>query len=154
MRYAITALLCLLFFTGTSLASPKVALVIGNGDYTSAPLENPVNNANDMSNLFIDLGFDVITETNATKRIIFRTIDNFTEKLEKAEIGLFYYAGHGKQINGINYLIPTKSYVNIGLDVETEGVDVNRVLGRMKHAGNGLNMVILDACRNNPFAHC
>lgn len=145
-------LLLLPGLVGTCFASKRVALVIGNGAYQAAPLKNPVNDARDMAAALQQLDFEVITALNASKREMITSIDRFAAKLRRSEIGLFYYAGHGMQINGRNYLIPVKVAVQSESDVEFESVDAGRVLGKMKHADNKLNVVVLDACRNNPFA--
>ena len=130
----------------------RVALVIGNSNYRTAKLANPVNDATDISAVLTDLNFDVITVTDANKRQMIKALDQFAQKLRKADFGLFYFAGHGMQINNRNYLIPLKATVQAESDVEFEAVDAGRILGRMRLAGNKLNVVILDACRNNPFA--
>lgn len=142
----------LTFFPASfSLASSRVALVIGNGTYSTAPLENPTNDAQDMASTLRKLGFEVIEKRNADKRQMIAAIDEFADYLENAEIGLFYYAGHGMQIRGQNYLIPVEVTVNSESDVEFEAVNAARVLGKMRQANTKLNVVILDACRNNPF---
>ncbi len=130
----------------------RIALVIGNGDYKSSPLRNPVNDAQDMTEALRGLGFDVIHRKNANKRTMVSAINEFGRKLRSADVGLFYYAGHGMQVNGRNYLIPVGSQVESESDVEFESVDVGRLLGKMEDAESKINIVILDACRNNPFA--
>ena len=81
-----------------------------------------------------------------------RAIWDFGERLRKGGVGLFYFAGHGVQVRGDNYLIPLKARIQGEPDVELEGVRVTRVMAEMDKANNGMNLVILDACRNNPFA--
>ena len=130
----------------------KVALVIGNGKYDFAPLKNPVNDANDFSRALKNLGFDVILVKDGNKGAMLKAIDRFGNRLKTAKVGLFYFAGHGVQVNGRNYLIPVSANVEVERDVELEGVDAWRVLGRMEDARTDVNVVILDACRNNPFA--
>jgi hypothetical protein len=98
------------------------------------------------------LGFEVIHEANANKRKLVEAIDTFGQKLPKADIGLFYFAGHGVQVDGRNYLIPVGAHVTVERDVEFEAVAAERVLGQMEAAGNRVNIVMLDACRNNPYA--
>lgn len=130
----------------------RVALVIGNGAYKNSPLRNPTNDARDMSAALTDKGFQVIQLLNADRRGMIDGIRRFGNELKKGGVGLFYYAGHGMQVNGRNYLIPVKATIDIENDIPLESVDVNRVLGYMDQAGNELNVVILDACRDNPFA--
>jgi hypothetical protein len=130
----------------------RTALVIGNGDYRNSPLRNPVNDAKAMADILADLGFYVIKGENLTQNRMKRQIDRFGKKIEQGGVGLFYYAGHGMQVKGYNYLIPVDENIQQEVDIEFEAVRVDRVLSKMDTAGNRLNIVILDACRNNPFA--
>ena len=138
-----------------SVAKPeqmrRVALVIGNGSYQHAPkLNNPLNDARDMATLLRSFGFDVIAGEDLSADGMKRLIQEFGEKLSQGQsVGLFYYAGHGAQINGNNYLIPTEANILREKTIEFDAVDVGRVLAEMD--GNSFNIVILDACRNNPF---
>ncbi|MCG8533218.1 MAG: SUMF1/EgtB/PvdO family nonheme iron enzyme [Desulfovibrionales bacterium] len=129
----------------------KLALVIGNGAYENAPLANPKNDAVDMAQALKGIGFDVIFHTNEDKRGMVTAIREFGERLARADIGLFYYAGHGMQIHGTNYLIPLETDIQRDFEVEYEAVPVGMVLGQMEAANNPLNIVVLDACRDNPF---
>ncbi len=134
-------------------AERRLALVIGNGTYTNAPpLKNPPNDARDMAATLKTLGFDVTSGINIDQREMKRLIREFGQKLKAGGSGLFYYAGHGVQSNGRNYLIPVEADIQSEAEVEDSSVDVNLVLKYMDEAQNGLNIVILDACRNNPFA--
>lgn len=131
----------------------RIALVIGNGTYTKAPpLKNPPNDARDMAATLKELGFEVASGINVSQREMKSLIRDFGQKLKTGGSGLFYYAGHGVQSKGRNYLIPVEADIQSEVEVEDAGVDVNLVLGYMDDAQNGLNIVILDACRNNPFA--
>jgi len=130
----------------------RVALVIGNSAYQYAPLRNTYNDAEDMASSLNNLGFQVTEKLNASKRKIEEAINGFGRKLRKGGVGLFYFAGHGVQVNGINYLIPIGANIESEGDVKYEAVNANRVLSKMQDAGNPLNLVFLDACRNNPFA--
>ena len=131
----------------------RLALVIGNAGYKSAPLRNPVNDARAMTVTLRGLGFEVIALENANQSHMKRAIDEFGKKLrQQGGVGLFYYSGHGMQVKGRNYMIPVGAKVAGEADVEYEAVDAGRVLAKMDTAGNGMNIVILDACRNNPFA--
>lgn len=131
----------------------RVALVIGNSAYENAPLKNPVNDAQDMTQALRGLGFDVTFGENLNQNEMKRAIRAFGEKLRSdGGVGLFYYAGHGVQVKGVNYLIPVDTKVESEEEVEYEAVDAGFVLAQMESANNRLNIVILDACRNNPFA--
>ncbi len=135
-----------------SASDLRTALVIGNSTYENGPLRNPANDATDMAIMLKRLGFEVTLKTNATRRTMQSSISAFGKKLNSGGVGLFYYAGHGLQVKGRNYLIPVQALIESESDVEYEAVDAGRVLGKMEDAGNGFNIVILDACRNNPFA--
>lgn len=131
----------------------RTALVIGNGAYTNAPpLKNPPNDARDMAATLKTLGFDVISAIDINQRGMKRLIREFGQKLKGGGSGLFYYAGHGVQSKGRNYLIPIDADIQSEAEIEDSGVDLNLVLNSMDEAQNGLNLVILDACRDNPFA--
>ncbi len=135
-----------------STSSKRIALVIGNGAYTNAPpLKNPPNDARDMAATLKVLGFSVSSAIDADQRTMKRLIREFGLQLKGGGQGLFYYAGHGVQMRGRNYLIPANADITSETDVEDQAVDLNLVLGLMDEAQNGLNIVILDACRNNPF---
>jgi uncharacterized caspase-like protein len=135
-------------------AEPRVALVIGNSAYPSGPLRNPANDAELMADTLRKVGFDVIERRNADQLTMKRAIQEFGKRLEDAgpkAVGLFYYAGHGVQLSGRNYLIPTTANIEREGDVEIEAVSADWVIEQMRYARNALNIVILDACRNNPF---
>lgn len=130
----------------------RLALVIGNGSYTNAPtLKNPANDARDMAATLKLLGFEVLSGVNVSQREMKRLIREFGQQLKSGGNGLFYYAGHGVQTGGNNYIIPVDADISSEADVENWGVDISLVLNYMDEAQNGLNIVILDACRNNPF---
>ena len=130
----------------------RLALVIGNSAYESSPLKNPVNDATDMSTMLKKMGFEVISQLNANQKQMENAIRTFQGKLTKDSVGLFFYAGHGMQVGGVNYLVPVGAKIAQESDVKYETVDAGRVLDAMHTAGNPLNIVILDACRDNPFA--
>lgn len=131
----------------------RMALVIGNGAYANAPaLKNPANDAREMAATLKTLGFEVSSGVNLNQREMKRLIREFGQQLKAGGHGLFYYAGHGVQSRGHNYIIPVDANIQSEADVEDSGVDVNLVLSYMDDAQNGLNIVILDACRNNPFS--
>ena len=138
----------------SSTAEKRLALVIGNGAYKNTTLlENPANDATDMAKALETLGFEVLSGTNQSKKQIEVLIRQFGDKLAKqGGVGLFFYAGHGLQVNGNNYLIPVEADIPEQDEVEYAAVNLNFLLGKMDAAQNNLNIVILDACRNNPFA--
>ncbi len=136
----------------SSFASNRIALVIGNKDYKVSPLKNPVNDAKAMARVLRACDFEVIIKTNANHRTMERAIRDFGKKFDKGSTGLFYYAGHGMQVKGRNYLVPIGAQIESQGDVQFETVDAGLVLAKMEDARNSLNIVILDACRNNPFS--
>lgn len=137
----------------SSKAESRTALVIGNGSYADSPLKNPPNDATDVAQALKTLGFEVLSFTNLDQNAMKKAIREFGAKLRsKGGVGLFYYAGHGVQAKGKNYLIPVGATVNTEEEVEYESVEVGLVLAQMESANNNINIVILDACRNNPFA--
>ena len=130
----------------------RVALVIGNFSYTRiATLGNPGNDARDMAAALESSGFKVTLLLDANRKKMNQAIRDLGRSLQKGGVGLFYYAGHGVQVEGTNYLIPIGADINQEFEVQDEAVSTNRILGMMKSAGNSLNMVFLDACRNNPY---
>ena len=141
--------------SNTAFAEPRVALVIGNSAYETGPLRNPINDARIMAATLRDLGFDVIERLDVDQKAMKRAVGDFGDRLEvagKAAVGLFYYAGHGVQTEGINYMIPVKADIERERDVDIEAVSANAVLRTMAFAGNRVNIVVMDACRNNPYA--
>ena len=154
--YFVAAFLATAFIGNwASAAELRIALVIGNGGYETAPLNNPVNDARLMAATLRGVGFEVIERIDADQKAMKRAIQEFGERLEQAGqdgVGLFYFSGHGVQVGGVNYLIPIDTSINRESDVDIEAVSANAVLGTMEFARNRLNIVILDACRNNPYA--
>ncbi|QJB55623.1 caspase family protein [Pseudodesulfovibrio sp. zrk46] len=139
--------------SNTSMATgARYALVIGNSAYPNAPLKNPVNDARDVVRSLRQMGFTVIQKNNAGLREMEMAMNTFYSSLQRGGVGLFYYAGHGVQVGGSNYLVPVDARINSESDVKYECLDAGRILGKMEDAGNSMNIIILDACRNNPFA--
>jgi hypothetical protein len=129
-----------------------LALCIGNGNYLNVNmLSNPENDAMDMADALKSLGYTVMMYTNLNQADMKKAIDLFGNELKNYKVGLFFYAGHGIQAKGINYLIPVDASISGESDVEYTCVDAGRVLGKMESAGSSTNIVLLDACRNNPF---
>jgi uncharacterized caspase-like protein len=132
---------------------PRIALVIGNADYKSAPLKNPVNDARAISRALKEVGFEVILKENVSQQAFVAALREFGALLKNPEAtGLFYYAGHGMQVKNANYLIPVDAAIEGEDEIRYMALDANQVLDKMEQAGNRLNIVILDACRDNPFA--
>lgn len=130
----------------------RLALVIGNGDYADTPLSNPENDAIAISLSLEKAGFSVILRTDADHRDMLAALREFGNRLKGGGVGVFYFAGHGMQIKGRNYLIPVGADIGREDEVIYQSLDAQAVLDKMESAGNGTNIVILDACRNNPFA--
>ncbi|PHV62585.1 caspase family protein [Cyanobacterium aponinum] len=130
----------------------RVALVIGNSNYQhGSKLRNAVNDANDVAKSLRDLNFEVILLTNGNLKSMDQSLERFYRELEKGAVGLFYYAGHGIQVNGENYLIPVDARLDRESEVNYETLPLGKLLAAMEETDNNVNIVILDACRDNPF---
>ena len=129
----------------------KIALVIGNGHYNFSTLANPENDAKAMQAALQSVGFTVMEYENLNQGQMKKAIDDFGAKLRSYEVGLFYYAGHGIQSKGYNYLIPVDAQLQSEQQVEYDCVQADRILALMDASGIKVNIIILDACRNNPF---
>ncbi|MFA9215800.1 MAG: caspase family protein [Sphingomonadaceae bacterium] len=130
----------------------RLALVIGNAGYKTSPLTNPTNDARAMAIKLQQLGFTVIKRENASLEEMMTAVREFGNQLRNGGIGLFYYAGHGVQSRGINYLVPVDANIATEDELATRAYNANEVLEKMDSARNRINLVILDACRDNPFA--
>jgi len=128
----------------------RTALVIGNSNYKFGALKNPAHDAQDMSRVLKLAGFDVTTVINASREKIDTAVKTFSQKLGGG-VALFYYAGHAVQVEGHNYMIPIGEDIDSQAKVKYRGVDIDQVLTEMGMARNGLNVVVLDACRDNPL---
>lgn len=130
----------------------RLALVIGNGNYSMGGyLVNPENDARSMAETLKNLGFVVRIFLDVNQLVMKQAIDDFGEMLKDFDVGLFFYAGHGLQVKGYNYLVPVGASIASERDVEYNCVEAGRVLGAMEDSGCKVNIVILDACRNNPY---
>jgi uncharacterized caspase-like protein len=129
----------------------RLALVIGNGAYKDSPLGNPVNDAADMARVLEASGFTVIKRENASLREMHLALREFGDRLGRQSIGLFYFAGHGMQVRGRNYLLPVDADIAREDEVAFGAVDLGAVMDKLDSAKNPVNIVVLDACRNNPF---
>jgi hypothetical protein len=130
----------------------RVALVIGNANYKNGvALKNPVNDANLISYTLKNLGFEVIVRLDATKSVMENAVREFSKKLPYYNIALVYYAGHGIMVDGINYLIPVDANLAEKGDVKYEAMSVNFITEEFERYPENVNVIILDACRTNPF---
>lgn len=136
-------------------AKDHIALIIGNSNYSDAPLNNPENDATDVAKTFSDMGFIVEKVLDADKETMALAIDRFSKKLTTAKAAVFYYAGHGVQVNGENYLIPIGKTIATQITDESQipyrAINAGEVLAAMEQAKVNFALVVLDACRNNPF---
>lgn len=146
------AIVLLLIAAFGARAEGRVALVIGNGAYQEATsLANPVNDAADVAARLRGLGFKVIEGHDLEKRALERRIGEFADALAGADAGLFYYAGHGVQVDGRNYILPVDARLDGAVKLQLESVPIDQVLDIMEQQTR-TSLVFLDACRNNPFA--
>jgi WD40 repeat protein len=135
----------------SSSPQKRLALIIGNGNYLSSYLANPENDAREMKNALVQYGFDVLEYENLNQSRMKMAMDEFGGKLKGYDVGLFFYAGHGIQSKGYNYLIPVDANLKSEEQVEYDCVQADRILAFMESSGTKVNIIILDACRNNPF---
>jgi Caspase domain len=135
-------------------AEKRVALVVGNSAYVhAAVLPNPVNDASDMARALTEVGFEVILGLDLSKQALDAKVRDFARALDKADVALFFYAGHGLQASGRNYLMPVDARLQGERDLDFEAVSVDFVLKQMELEREGkTNVVFLDACRDNPLA--
>ena len=145
------AFLGLLLLGADAQPQRRVALVIGNGTYEEAgTLTNPVNDAADIAAKLRDLGFEVIEGNDLGKRALERKIGAFSDALDGAGVGLFYYAGHGLQVDGRNFIVPVDARLDVPAKLRLETVQIDDILDIMEQQTT-TSLVFLDACRNNPF---
>ena len=132
--------------------APKRALVIGNSRYAQTPLRNPVNDANGMGEALRSQGFSVELGLEMDRPAMQKAIASYTQSLAASgSVGLFYFAGHGAQLAWRNYLLPVDTEIGDVNELRDRGVDVNSLIEGIRKAGNPMNIIILDACRDNPF---
>ncbi len=129
----------------------RTALVIGNGAYRTSPLRNPVEDAKAMAEALQKCGFQVTLLEDATRMRMVEALRAFGQTIQGGGVGLFYFAGHGLQVKGRNYLVPVDADLASEDEVPYSTLDADAVLAKMETARNRLNLLILDACRNNPF---
>lgn len=153
-RFALGLLasLFLLISTFAAEAGPRVALVIGMSKYTSIPsLANSVSDANAISETMKKLGFEVQTSIDQPLAELVRTVNEFSFKAETADIAIVYYAGHGVELNGENFLIPVDVKITKPEQIASQAITLRNLLKSVENARK-LRVVILDSCRNNPFS--
>jgi uncharacterized caspase-like protein len=156
IRYVILSFLVIfvsfsLFGQSTPQQEKRLALVIGNGNYIGSTLPNPENDARAMGEVLHQAGFEVMEFENLKQSQMKKAIDEFGMKLKNYDVGLFFYAGHGIQTRGLNYLIPVDAELQSEAHVEYDCVQADRVIALMEESGAKVKIIILDACRNNPF---
>jgi hypothetical protein len=162
-RFALVLFAALTFTQGAgastdpiATAEPRIALVVGNANYKDEQkLANPANDAALIAETLRKVGFDVVLVTDASQKQLEHAVIEFGDRLSKAgpdATGLFYYAGHGLQVDGVNYLVPVDADITREAEVEIDAVEAGLVLKQMAFAGSRVNIVVLDSCRNNPLA--
>jgi len=133
-------------------SEPRVALVIGNAGYRESPLRNPLNDARDVAAHLERVGFVVIKRENLRTKEIGSTLREFRSRLSPGAVAVFFYAGHGLQVKGVNYLPTVDAEIEGEEDIPTQSIDLSKVLELMDEAKTRVNLIFLDACRNNPYA--
>ena len=157
IRRTCAIIMCLLL-VGVVTAAPagevkRMALLVGNADYSYAPLKNPINDAADLNNRLVGLGFNTTLLTNPSSKQFRAAIRDFYRDVggNSDTVSIFYYAGHAVQMNNVNYLIPVDAWITDQAALVKQSVSINELLTAMGQTHNEKNLVILDACRNNPF---
>lgn len=148
-------LICVLFlfviFLAKSHSENRLALIIGNSEYPEAKLDNPIHDAEDVASKLNNLGFNVIKVTNCSLREMTESISDAAEDASNYDVILFYYAGHGIQTKGENFLIPVDAKLRTEADVKYSCTSLNYLLDKLDESGCPMKIIVLDACRNNPF---
>ena len=132
-------------------SSRRVALVVGNAAYPASSLRNSVHDAESLASTLRQLGFEVQTATDADLRAFNTAVDTFVKSIRADDVALFYYSGHGVQVEGENYLVPVDFHAEQEADVPYQAYAAGRVLERIQGTGAALSILVLDACRDNPF---
>ena len=155
LKFSFSVILCVATLTLCSfeaLAGRRVALVIGNSAYKfTSTLENPKNDATDISTAFRAFGFEVFEGVDLDKSAMERLMRDYAGALSGAEVGVFFYAGHGLQVNGVNYLVPIDAQLMTAASLDFELVRLELIQRTMERE-TSTNILFLDACRNNPLA--
>lgn len=152
LRKRIIALFCASLISIGLAAESRIALVIGNGSYPNVPLKNPVNDARDLASSLKGLGFEVSLVVDGDMAAMTKAVREFGNAIKRPDaVALFYYSGHGIQYKGANYLIPAKADIQDPDELAFAAVNAEQVYAKMESSGDKTNIIILDACRNNPF---
>src|SRR5436309_8946814 len=130
----------------------RIALVVGNANYKNGPLRNPVNDAQAVGAVLRVLGFQVMVREDTSQRELLDSLREFSRRAAKSQVRLLFYAGHGVQVKGRNYLMPVDAEVQTEEEIAQKGADITEFLERISKLPDGVNLVVLDACRNNPFS--
>jgi Caspase domain len=149
----LAAIIAYLLLVLTAAAEKRVALVVGNSAYVHAnALPNPVNDGGDMAKALAEVGFEVILGLDLSKSGFDGKVRDFARALENADVALFFYAGHGLQVSGKNYLLPVDAKLQVERDLDFEAISLDFVLKQMElDRDDKTNIVFLDACRDNPL---
>lgn len=141
----------LLFLGHAEAQERRLALVVGNSSYRTEPLKNPANDARAVAAALRKLGFRVIHHEDTSFRDLISSLQEFSIQARSHDVRVFYYAGHGVQVRGRNFLIPVDAEFQSEDEVQRKSADVADLLERLGELRSGMNVLILDACRNNPF---
>jgi len=134
------------------LRAPRQALVIGNSRYSRAPLANPVNDAKGMTEALRSIGFEVTTGLDLVREAMQGAVRSYIDAVRRSgAVGLFYFAGHGMQLAWRNYLLPVDAEIDSVGELRQRAFDINSLIDGIRSAGNPMNIIILDACRDNPL---
>ena len=151
-QYSLVLLLaCCLATAAYGQPAPKLAVVIGNAEYAISPLHNPVNDADDLTRQLTGIGFKVDTVRNGGRAAMLAAVQRHAAQLNQQTLSVFYFAGHGMQLGGRNFLVPVDLKLNKADDILTQGVSIDEIIAIIAKAKPRYQVLILDACRDNPF---
>lgn len=150
-RSLMVCIVALFALSSPAFAETRIALVIGNAKYSTSTLKNPANDAAAIASALKKLGFVVIHRENATQRNMLEAMREFVDKAGSYDVRLLFYAGHGMQITGKNYLMPVDAALGDERDLQRTAVNLNEFVDLIGQMKRGINIVVLDACRDNPY---
>lgn len=151
MRLAIGWCVLVLAFVHAAVAAPRRALVIGNDSYPGQALSNARNDARSIAEALSEMGYKTSLALDSSRTQLVLEIENFVDSVQPGDTAVVYYAGHGLQVDGENYLVPVDFHVSDEVDAKHQGYSLSRVLEKLSAHGATTQIVVLDACRNNPF---